>query len=96
MRLSLDTVAQFAGGCLKNVQNAFVTSVTTDTREIKEGSLFVALKGEKFDGHDFAADAVKKGAVAVLSQRDADEYTEALPLVVVEDTYKPLLSLAAR
>ncbi|MBQ7799582.1 MAG: UDP-N-acetylmuramoyl-tripeptide--D-alanyl-D-alanine ligase [Oscillospiraceae bacterium] len=95
MRLSLDTVAQFAGGCLKNVQNAFVTSVTTDTREIKEGSLFVALKGEKFDGHDFAADAVKKGAVAVLSQRDADEYTEALPLVVVEDTYKALLSLAA-
>ncbi|MBQ8868435.1 MAG: UDP-N-acetylmuramoyl-tripeptide--D-alanyl-D-alanine ligase [Oscillospiraceae bacterium] len=95
MRLSLDRAAQFAGGCLKNAQDAFVTSVTTDTREIKEGSLFVALKGERFDGHDFAAEAVKKGAVAVLSERDAECYNEQIPLIVVEDTYKALLSLAA-
>ena len=95
MRLSLDAVAQFAGGSLKNVQNTVVTSVTTDTREIREGSLFVALKGDKFDGHDFALDAVKKGAVAVLSERKAEEYSEKIPLVEVEDTYKALLSLAA-
>ncbi len=95
MRLSLDTVAQFAGGSLVNAQNAVATSVTTDTREIKEGSLFVALKGDKFDGHDFALDAVKKGAVAVVSERKAQEYSEKIPLVEVEDTYKALLSLAA-
>lgn len=95
MRLSLDRAAQFAGGCLKNAQDAFVASVTTDTREIKEGSLFVALKGERFDGHDYVQDAVKKGAVAVLSERDAECYSEQIPLIVVEDTYKALLSLAA-
>ncbi len=95
MRLSLDRAAQFAGGRLVNAPDSVVTSVTTDTREIKEGSLFVALKGERFDGHDFAAEAVKKGAVAVLSERDADGYGEAIPLIVVEDTYKALLSLAA-
>ncbi len=95
MRLSLDRVAQFAGGKLVNTGGEVVTSVTTDTREIKEGSLFVALKGEKFDGHDFALDAVKKGAVAVLSERKAHEYSQKIPLVEVEDTYKALLSLAA-
>lgn len=95
MRLSLDRAAQFAGGSLKNAQDTVVTSVTTDTREIKEGSLFVALKGEKFDGHDFAVEAIKKGAVAVLSERDEDGYYESIPLIVVNDTYKALLSLAA-
>ncbi|MBQ8338459.1 MAG: UDP-N-acetylmuramoyl-tripeptide--D-alanyl-D-alanine ligase [Oscillospiraceae bacterium] len=95
MRLSLDRAVQFAGGSLKNAHDGVVTSVTTDTREIKEGSLFVALKGEKFDGHDFAVEAVKKGAVAVLSERGAECYSEQIPLIVVEDTYKALLSLAA-
>lgn len=95
MRLSLERAAQFVRGSLVGAQNAVITSVTTDTREIKEGSLFVALKGDRFDGHDFAAEAVEKGAVAVLSQRGAESFSQPLPLIVVEDTYKALLSLAA-
>lgn len=42
------------------------TSVVTDTRKVEEGSLFIALKGERFDAHDFAAEAIKKGAAALV------------------------------
>ena len=92
MKLSQANVAQFVNGKLVNQTDGMITSVTTDTREIKEGALFVALRGEKFDGHDFAVDAVKKGAVAVLSERE--DFSEEIPLIVVEDTYKALLMLA--
>ena len=43
-----------------------ITEVTRDTRQVTAGCLFVALKGERFDAHDFAADAVAAGAGALL------------------------------
>ncbi|HXI33808.1 MAG TPA: Mur ligase domain-containing protein, partial [Gemmatimonadales bacterium] len=46
------------------------TSVSTDTREIKPGALFVALKGERFDAHDFLAQAKERGAVAAVVRKD--------------------------
>ncbi len=47
------------------------TGVTTDSRKITEGLLFVALKGENFNGEDFAQDAINKGAAAVLVSKSA-------------------------
>ena len=95
MNLSLKKAAEFVGGALINCDDAEILSVTTDTREVKEGALFVALKGEKFDGHDFAQDAVNKGAVAVLSERDEKDFSQKLPLIKVKSTYDALLNLAA-
>ena len=46
--------------------NAAIPKITTDTREIETGDLFIALRGENFDGAEFAADALQKGASAVL------------------------------
>lgn len=43
-----------------------IEDVSTDTRKLTSGGLFIALKGEKFDAHDYAADAVKGGAAALL------------------------------
>lgn len=43
-----------------------ITEVTIDTRKVTAGCLFVALKGERFDGHDFAEDAIAAGAGALL------------------------------
>jgi len=40
--------------------------IVTDSAKVKKGSVFVALKGEKFDGHSFAADAVKRGAACLV------------------------------
>ncbi|MBX6351553.1 MAG: UDP-N-acetylmuramoyl-tripeptide--D-alanyl-D-alanine ligase [Clostridia bacterium] len=48
------------------------TRVTTDSREARPGTLFVALRGERVDGHDFVADAVARGAVAALVEREVD------------------------
>lgn len=69
-----------------------ITDVTTDTRKLTAGCLFVALKGERFDAHDFAADAVKAGAGALLVSRKLDI---AVPQLVVADTRLALGELGA-
>ena len=47
-----------------------ITSITDDTRKVVDGSLFVCIKGAKFDGHDAAAEMLEKGAAAVVCERD--------------------------
>ena len=49
-----------------------VTGVTDDSRAVGEGNIFVAVSGAKYDGHDFAKEAIKKGAVLVVGERDLD------------------------
>ncbi len=49
-----------------------ITSIVTDSREAESGALFVAIKGERFDGHDYIAQAIAKGAVAVIAERMPD------------------------
>ncbi len=72
-------------------------SVGTDSRAVAPGQLFVALRGEHFDGHDFVAQAAAAGAAAALvDTRWADsQTTAALPLAVVDDTRLALGTLAA-
>ena len=50
-----------------------VNEISTDTRTIKKGNLFVPLIGENFDGHIFIGEAIKKGASAILVQEDRME-----------------------
>lgn len=75
-----------------------VRSVSTDSRSVSGGQIFFALRGEKFDGHNFVVDAINQGAVcAVVDKRwyrDNGQATAALPLVVVEDTSRALGDLA--
>ena len=69
-----------------------VTSVSTDSRAIVAGALFIALKGPNFDGAAFVADVKAKGAVAVvLEQPVADDITQ----IIVPDTRLALGQLAA-
>ncbi len=68
------------------------TSVGADSRHIVQDQLFVALKGENFDGHSFAAQALKLGAAAVMVSNND---TDAEPAIVVKDTYQALGELAA-
>ncbi len=68
------------------------TRVSTDSRSIASGALFVALRGERFDGHDHAAQAVAGGAVALLVDRVLDL---PVPQVVVADTRRALGLAAA-
>ncbi|WP_162062483.1 UDP-N-acetylmuramoyl-tripeptide--D-alanyl-D-alanine ligase [Vibrio taketomensis] len=69
-----------------------ITQVSTDTRNIESGSLFVALVGERFDAHDFAEQAVEAGASALLVARPL---AVAIPQLVVADTKVALGQLGA-
>lgn len=70
---------------------ATLADVCTDTRKIQPGSLFVCLRGERFDGHAFASQAAKLGAAALLVDHPVDA---DVPQLVVTDTGKALLQLA--
>jgi UDP-N-acetylmuramoyl-tripeptide--D-alanyl-D-alanine ligase len=63
-----------------------ITSVSTDTRSIKKGSLFVALKGKNFDGHKFISAAIQKGAAALLVSNRSILGVENVPVIYVRDT----------
>ena len=73
-----------------------VTSVSIDSRVIKKNSLFVAIKGERFDGHNFVKDAVKKGASAVvINEKNYRKYNSLeIPFITVKDTTLALGDLA--
>ena len=70
------------------------TGISTDSRQIEEGYLYVALNGTRFDGHDFVADAVSKGASGAVVSRQPTTQTET-KLYPVDDTLIALGSLAS-
>ncbi|MFZ1289644.1 MAG: UDP-N-acetylmuramoyl-tripeptide--D-alanyl-D-alanine ligase [Melioribacteraceae bacterium] len=65
-----------------------VTSVSTDTRTIKKNSLFVAVKGKNFDGHNYINEAIKKGASAIVANRKKISELDFvdLPIISVKNT----------
>ncbi|MGS2640445.1 UDP-N-acetylmuramoyl-tripeptide--D-alanyl-D-alanine ligase [Streptosporangium sp. G12] len=90
--LPLARIAEITSGALAGMADprAVVRGpVVTDSRAVEPGSLFVAIKGERVDGHDFAAQAVAAGAVAVLASRPVDA-----PAVIVGDTVAAMTALA--
>ncbi|HIK17816.1 MAG TPA: UDP-N-acetylmuramoyl-tripeptide--D-alanyl-D-alanine ligase [Leptolyngbyaceae cyanobacterium M33_DOE_097] len=62
------------------------TGITTDSRCIQPGEVFVALRGEKFDGHDFVVKALEQGAIAAIVDTQYPLSDAALPLLQVENT----------
>ncbi|HYU51843.1 MAG TPA: UDP-N-acetylmuramoyl-tripeptide--D-alanyl-D-alanine ligase, partial [Gemmatimonadaceae bacterium] len=71
-----------------------VSVVTTDTRKIQKGNVFVALRGERFDGHDYLGDAVRDGASALVVSRVPKLNTLGVPIFEVRDTLVALGALA--
>jgi UDP-N-acetylmuramoyl-tripeptide--D-alanyl-D-alanine ligase len=87
--LSLSEIAAITNGRLHGARGTeVVTAVEFDSRAIRPGGLFLALPGERVDGHDFAAAAVERGAVAVLAAREVDGPAVVVPPVArVTGTY---------
>jgi UDP-N-acetylmuramoyl-tripeptide--D-alanyl-D-alanine ligase len=73
---------------------AEVSGITTDTRKIQKGNVFVALRGERFDAHDFLGDAVRDGASALVVSRAPKLNTLEVPIFEVRDTLVALGALA--
>jgi len=87
--MSLDNIAKILSA-ERICKNIIVKGISTDTRTIKGGELFLALKGPNFDGHNFIKEALEKGAVACLVQKQVN----AENVVVTDDTHQALGLLA--
>ena len=85
--------ALLPGSTLVGDGSIAIARVHSDTRSLQAGDLFVALKGERFDAHDFLASAFASGAVAALAERGLAAPT--LPGLLVADTQQALTTLAA-
>lgn len=77
-------------GATGEAGNREFASVSTDTRSVGSGDLFVALVGDRFDAHDFLADAAAAGATGAVVQRIPGEAPEAMRYFVVRDTLRAL------
>ena len=78
----------------ENDYDAAVTGITTDSRAVEPGNVFVALEGDAFNGHDFALQAVEKGAIAAIVRKGAIPKDASLPRLEVEDTLEAYQLLA--
>jgi len=90
------TIQEIAKACngqiLHNVETPVITSVSTDTRKIAPGALFVPIVGEVFDGHDYINAAAEKGAVCALTEKA--DFPSDIPLILVKSTRRALMELA--
>lgn len=94
MQLTLDQIVSMTGGRLTGGRGTIsVNGISTDSRTIRPGELFVPLRGENFDGHDFLVRALRNGAAACLSEEVIAGL--AVPVVQVQDTLRALGDLAA-
>ena len=86
--MSLSKISEYANATLIQSKDEIITHISTDTRELKNGDLFIAIKGQKYSGEDFLYDAKKLGAYTLATGKDAD--------VICTDGNTALLNLASK
>ncbi|NLE64782.1 MAG: UDP-N-acetylmuramoyl-tripeptide--D-alanyl-D-alanine ligase [Elusimicrobia bacterium] len=96
MMFTIREIMKATGGRLiRGSAKKQVRGVSTDSRTIKAGDLFVALVGEHFDGHRFAREVVQAGAAGILVSRENVDAPADVPLILVADTTRAFGRLAA-
>jgi UDP-N-acetylmuramoyl-tripeptide--D-alanyl-D-alanine ligase len=99
MHLTIGDIAQAVHSAVFAPDHRLIHKVSTDTRQLRPGDLFVAIQGPHFDGHDYVEQALASGAAAAIVQQawwEAHrELTLGLPLIVVRNTRLALGDLAA-
>ena len=92
----MQELADWSKGTWTTVPTTGVRAVSNDTRALSAGDVYVALKGERFDGHGFLDDAFAAGACgAVVAKGHATVHGDARPLLLVQDTGQALIDMAA-
>src|SRR5579872_62784 len=95
MKLPLSRVAEFTSARGNFDRNAIAEAYSIDSRSIQRGQLFFAVKGERLDGHDYVDQAIEKGAIAAVVNREAGKRCpHNAAILIVEDTLIALQSLA--
>ncbi len=95
LAISLTELSEILSPCLTqlciNNGTESITSITTDTRTLKPGEVFLALVGDNFDGHNFVTTAVKQGAIAIIVER---ELPVKIPQLIVSNTLQAYQEIA--
>ena len=94
IELTLNEAAAACGGTLigcEGAENALIRDITPDSRRAGKGSLFIGIKGERVDGHDYIGAAIGQGALAAVSERDVP-----YPHIRVESSLAAMQAIAGR
>jgi UDP-N-acetylmuramoyl-tripeptide--D-alanyl-D-alanine ligase len=95
MKLPLDRIAEFLSATGEFDHKAVAQAYSIDSRTLQPGQLFFAVKGDRFDGHDFVERALEKGAVGAVIRKDQlARYAVKTRLLAVDDTLAALQTLA--
>lgn len=95
MKLALSKIAEFISATGEFPSESIAQGYSIDSRTIRPGELFFAVKGDRFDGHDFASSALEKGAAAAVVRRDQlHKFASKDNLLAVDDTLNALQTLA--
>ncbi len=90
-----EEIATITNGTVINKTDAIISALSTDSRDIDNTTLFVAIRGERFDGNDFVLDVLKNGAACALCERVPENIKDINgSIIVVDDTIKALGALA--
>ncbi|MHB8173760.1 MAG: Mur ligase domain-containing protein, partial [Nitrospirota bacterium] len=95
MNISIEQIIEATRG--KLLQEGEITnfsSVSTDSRSIGKGELFIPLSGERFDGHDFIGQAAVAGAAGAIVEKGKDVHQPGLTLIEVPDALRALQDIA--
>ena len=93
---ALDVIASWTEGSLvAGSPSGTISTVCTDSRTLKAGDCFLALRGDKFDGHSFVAEAARRGAAAAIVEEMPAELVSGFAVIQVRDTLRALQQLAA-
>src|SRR5690349_14212198 len=96
MKLALSRIAEFLSATGEFDPQAVANAYSIDSRTIKPGELFFAVKGERMDGHDFVQQALEKGAAGAVVRADhLSRYPAKTRLLAVDDTLVALQALGA-
>jgi UDP-N-acetylmuramoyl-tripeptide--D-alanyl-D-alanine ligase len=95
MKLPLWRIAEFVGSTGECDQEAVAMGYSIDSRTLTAGDLFIAIAGERFDGHEYVQTALEKGAVGAIVAGEKKVAGDPLRLLQVEDTVKALQLLGA-
>src|SRR6056297_608657 len=90
------TLAELLQGIADAPSAVTVGGLAENSRQVESGDVFMAVRGATADGHEFAADAVARGAVAVLAEHAVDGLPVHVPVIVVDDLQRRRGTLAAR
>lgn len=91
----MDICLAVKGALLQGDAERMVSAITTDSRKIEEGALFIPLVGERFDGHDYIESALKSGAAGCFTTKLPFDTVDGKFYILVEDTLEALKALAS-